>query len=198
MGGYAEAWNQVNWAVKVVWFLGLMACVFLVIRSVAATVYLVSQSHLGRNIGIRESYSQVPRKNPGILWLLFLLPIFFGPAAPLALAITTFFLGPSVPVTVLENRKPGEIFQGWSLSEGRKVRLVVIWCAFSALLFIAFVSYGLFVFFIYSVIPYHPIRNIIFTFAGIMLVVMIVQLWITALTSHYYECTAPPSDPGVN
>jgi len=186
---FIEVWGQLTWVYKLVIGASAIAFPFLAVRVIATTVHLASESHLGRKIGMRESYGLVRRKTLGVVWLLF-VPLFLGPAMPIGAIIITFFVGPGIPLAILEDRKLAAIGRGWALSKGRKGSLYLLWIL--AWILLAITSAACMVLFdlVSAVVPYHPVRNIALFYSDAVLACIVGQLWIIALTLHYYDCTA--------
>src|SRR5436309_6844995 len=111
---------------KLIFVAGFIAFFLMAVRSIAATVHLASESYVNRKIGMRQAYGRVRRRNLGVVWLRFIL-FFFVPALFLA-PVITFIVGPGIPVAVLEdlNLKSGPVSRGWSLSQGKKGRVALL------------------------------------------------------------------------
>ncbi len=122
------------------WAFGAMLIGFIVVAlAQAATVVAVSEVHLGRTLGVVESYSRVKHRFLGIIGLIFVVSLATGFGIVLCIApgvIVALMWALAVPAAVLENKGLGDaLSRSQELSKGGWGRIFVVGLLFYVLRF---------------------------------------------------------------
>src|SRR5438093_8561328 len=122
-----ETWASTPWRLKAWVFVGAFAFLALLVRAMATTVYLASESCERGDARIRRAVGQIRRRNLGIIWFCGLastmLSLFFF--VPVILA--ALFIAPAIPAGLLEDLRWSQaIARARALNKGSYDRLLVL------------------------------------------------------------------------